>query len=289
MSIYESLPKANSQNVRLVKANAAEIARREGPSRWVLPGIVLGLIVALIILCGLTSIVCDLQTDPLRIVCPPAGTATTPAPLPTTVTPAYTPTPTDTPATTAPSTDTPTPTNTPVPLPCTTLTPRPANATAAVDLATRLSEEFRARYGPRFNPQGAVPFNTICLGTDSDQLLGMLVPAVDEYQTYKGREVEGIFYFNDSRLAVEILILLNKTNVQYSTLPFGAFMLACNHQRPDDCLAVSLDGQEYQIRPDRVEITNDLAYTSPPRVAYELGSYRKCFYVGRRKICIRVF
>jgi len=160
---------------------------------------------------------------------------------------------------------------------------------AAVQLALSLADHFYRNYGVLINASGAVPFNAICLGTDSNQLLGMIAPVSDENQRYKGREVEGVFNINDSRLVIETMILLNKGTMQYSTLPLGSYMLACNLQRLDDCLAISLQGEEFQIRPESIEIRIDLPVTSPPSVAYEEGSIRKCFNVARRKICIRVF
>jgi hypothetical protein len=159
----------------------------------------------------------------------------------------------------------------------------------AIALAQELAGQFASSFGVQINAQGAVPFNPICFATDSDQLLSMIAPAVDENQTYRGREVEGIFYTNDPRFVIETLVLLNKTAVQYSTLPLGSYMLACNHQRLDDCIAVSLQGQEFQIRPESVMITTNLQDISPPTVAYEEGSIQKCFRVRTRKICIRVF
>ena len=298
MSIYESLPKANAQNVHQVKGGTPA---REGPSRGLLAGGLMILVLAFLFLCAIASLRCRIETDPrFRLVCPPASDITPDVTTTTTSTATATQTPTSSTATATYTPDgatqntaTPTPTPTSLtnvpPISCTLLTARPAASEAAVQLALSLSEQFLRSYGVRINAFGAVPFNPICVGTDSDQLLGMIAPAVDENQIYRGREVEGIFYINDPRLVIETIVLLNKTAVEYSTLPLGSYMLACNHQRLDDCIAISLQGQEFQIRPESIHITNDLAFANPPRVAYEEGSIRKCFYVGRRRICIKVF
>jgi len=302
MSTDEFLPKVNSQNSRQVMGVTEATIRENGLSRGTVSGIGLGLLVACLLICGLGSVVCDFELSPrLRILCPaasptpPDGTTITPSPTPTdtptpttpggtTITPSDTPTPTPTTPVVPPTTAVPT-----TPMPCTALTPNPALKDAAVQLALSLADHFYRNYGVLINASGAVPFNAICLGTDSNQLLGMIAPVSDENQRYKGREVEGVFNINDSRLVIETMILLNKGTMQYSTLPLGSYMLACNLQRLDDCLAISLQGEEFQIRPESIEIRNDLPVTSPPSVAYEEGSIRKCFNVARRKICIRVF
>ena len=292
MSTDEFLPKVNSQNSRRAMGVTKATIRENGPSRGTVSGIGLGLLVAFLLICGLASVVCGFDFSPrLRIMCP-APTPTVEPPITATATPTPTPsapggttiTPfTDTPSPTPTSTDTPSPI-----ISCTLLTPNPVAKEAAVQLALSLADHFYRNYGVLINASGAVPFNAICLGTDSNQLLGMIAPVSDENQRYKGREVEGVFNINDSRLVIETMILLNKGTMQYSTLPLGSYMLACNHQRLDDCLAISLQGEEFQIRPESIEI-KDWPETRPPRVAYEEGSIRKCFYVLRRRICIKVF
>jgi hypothetical protein len=304
MSTDEVLSKGSSRNSRQVEGVAAATFREGGPSRGIVSAIGLGLLLVCLLACGLASVVCDIGFSPRpSIMCPAATT-----PVPTTVTP-----PTDTPSTpitpttpvpttVTPFTDTPSTPPTPTtpavppttsvpttPLPCTVLTPNLLLKEAAVQRAQALADQFFQNHGVQINASGAVPFNPICLGPDSNQLLGMIAPVSDANQRYKDREVEGIFYINDSRLVIETIILLNKTAMQYSTLPFGGYMLACSQQRLDDCIAVSPQGQEFQIRPESIELRNDWPDTNPPRVAYEEGSIRKCFYVWKRRVCIRVF
>jgi hypothetical protein len=301
MSTDEFLSKANSQNSRPVKRVFAATLREGGPSRGVVSAIGLGLLLVFLVICGLGSVVCDIEFSPrFRLICP--AQPITPTPITPTTPEPITPVPT-TPTTPEPITPVPTTPTTPEPTTpvvtapvtitpttlCTLLTPNPAAKTAAVNMALSLSDQFLRNYGVSINTAEAIPFNPICVGTDSDQLLGMIAPVSDANQRYKDREVEGIFYINDSRLVIETIILLNKSATQDSTLPFGGYMLACGYQRLDDCIAVSPQGAEFQIKPESIELTNDWQETNPPRVAYEQGSIRKCFYVWKRRVCIRVF
>jgi hypothetical protein len=308
MSTDQFLSNVNSQNSRQVKRVPAATIREGGPSRVIVTAIGLGLLLACLLIGGLASFVCDIGFSPRPSIMCPAATATPPYPYGTTITPStYTsltpPTPTTpVPTTVTPSTYTsltpPTPTTPAVtsttpfptsPTPCTVLTPNPVLKDAAVNLALSLSDQFLRYYGVNIKATEAVPFNPICLGPDSDQLLGMLAPVVDANQIYKNREVEGIFYINDSRLVIETIILISKSAMQYSTLPLGSYMLACNHQRPDDCIAVSLQGEEFQIRPESISIEMRSDGSEVTKVSYEQGSIGGCFYVWRRKICITMF
>jgi hypothetical protein len=121
----------------------------------------------------------------------------------------------------------------------------------------------------------------------------MIAPVVDENQFYHDRinlvrEVEGIFTVNNPHLALETIIIYHKANIQYPLLPLGSYLLACYTPRANDCLAVSLQGQEFQINPGIIIITAE-EQAPFPIVGYEEGSIRKCFRILGRKICIRVF
>lgn len=286
-----------SQNSHQVKRDTVGIIRERGPLGW----IVSGLIVIFLLLCGFAALTCRFELSPFRIVCPAPPSTETPI---ITITPTPTSTLTGTAITDTPTptgtafTDTPTPTgttitDTPTPTPtvsCTALTASPLAKEAAIQLAMSVGDHFFRNYGVRINASEAVPFNEICFGTDSSQLLGMIAPAIDGNQRYKDREVEGIFNINDSRFEINTVIVLNKGTTQDSILPLGSYMLACNHQLLNDCLAISMQGEEFHINPESVSITMIDPEVSPPTVAYEKENpIRKCFKVLRRKVCIRVF
>ena len=213
----------------------------------------------------------------------------TPTPTPTST---YTPTPTPTDTPRPASTDTPTPTPSVMPTNTSTSTPVPVND-QAVQLAGEVSPQFNTMFGIQINPSLAKGLDTARIGGPTGQLAAMIAPVTNENQRYidrknQVREVEGIFSINDSRLALETMIIINKGTIQYPLLPLGAYMLACHPDRLNDCIAVSLQGQEFEIKPESVFITI-IDLVSPPTVDYEEGSIRKCFRVLRRKICIRVF
>jgi hypothetical protein len=173
-----------------------------------------------------------------------------------------------------------------------TPTPIPVND-QAVQLAGEVAPQFNTIFGVQINPPLAKGLDAVRIGGPAGQLAGMIAPVTNENQRYidrknQVREVEGIFSLNDGRLTLETMIIINKGTINYPLLPLGAYMLACHPDRLNDCIAVSLQGQEFEIKPETVFITI-IDPASPPTVDYEEGSIRKCFRVLRRKICIRVF
>jgi hypothetical protein len=148
-------------------------------------------------------------------------------------------------------------------------------------------------FGIQINSSLAKGLDAGRIGGQPGQLAGMIAPVIDENQKYRDRsnlirEVEGIFTINDSRLTAETAVMINKADYEYPLLPVGSYLLACYTPRMNDCVAVSLQGQEFQIRPDSI-IETRIDPAPFPTVAYEEGSIRKCFRVLRRKICMRVF
>lgn len=220
----------------------------------------------------------------------PTPTSTDTPPSSPTSTDTSTPTPTPTP------TDTPTPTLTDTPNPTLTYTPTsPPDLIndQAVILAKELAPQFSQIFGVQFNPLLAKGLDAARIGGQAGQLAGMIAPVIDGNQKYSDRnyqvrEVEGLLSLNDSRLMLEAMFIINKGTIQYSQLPLGAYMVACRTDRVNDCLAISLHGEEFQIKPESVSLSI-IDQVQPPSVDYEEGSIRKCFKVFRRKICIRVF
>lgn len=163
----------------------------------------------------------------------------------------------------------------------------------AVKQAEGLAPQFSQVFGIQINPSLAKGLDAARIYGQAGQLAGMVAPVVDENQKYNDRhnllrEVEGIFTINDPRLDLETVVIITKANLQYPVLPQGSYMLACYVPRPNDCLAVSLQGQEFQINPQTITSTT-IDQVSPPTADYEEGSILKCFSILRRKICIRVF
>jgi hypothetical protein len=164
----------------------------------------------------------------------------------------------------------------------------------AVKRARDLSGQFIEIFGIYINPDGAKGLDAARIGGEPGQLAGMIAPVIDENQKYIDREnivreVEGILSLYDSRLVLETMIIINKGTIQYPLLPLGAFMIACVPQRLNDCLVISLQREEFQIKPETISQTVLTEPVPRPEVAYEEGSIRKCFKVLRRKICVRVF
>jgi hypothetical protein len=224
----------------------------------------------------------------------PAFTLTSTVTATSTSTNTTTPTPTDT----STPTSTPTSTDTPIPPSTATLTFTPTPTPdlindQAVGQAKNLAPQFSETFNVQFDPSLAKGLDAVRIGGPAGQLAGMIAPVIDGNQKYKDRdnivrEVEGLFSLNDNRLTLETMVIINKANIQYPLLPLGAYILACDTLRVNDCLAVSLQGQEFQIKPANVTLT--IIDSVPfPTVAYEEGSIHKCFRVLRRKICIRVF
>ena len=232
----------------------------------------------------LTATLTPITLTPATLTLTPLTTTLTPITLtPATLTP--------TPLTATPST----PMTITLTLTLTTLTPNPVVDNAAVMMAQTLAPQFSEQFGIQIAPSRARGLDTAWIGGEASQLAGMIAPVIDENQKYTDqgnlvREVEGIFSLNDSRLTLETVVVINKGTIQYPLLPLGAYMLACDTDRPNDCLAVSLQGEEFQINPapESVSVTA-IDEVSPPTVDYEEGSIRKCFKVRGHKICIRVF
>jgi hypothetical protein len=206
--------------------------------------------------------------------------------------------PTATPTFTPMSTSTMSPTSTSTISPTSTFTMSPTSTSTideeAVKRARDLSGQFIEIFGIYMNPDGAKGLDAARIGGEPGQLAGMIAPVIDENQKYIDREnivreVEGILSLYDSRLVLETMIIINKGTIQYPLLPLGAFMIACVPQRLNDCLAISLQREEFQIKPETISQTVLTEQVPRPEVAYEEGSIRKCFKVLRRKICVRVF
>ncbi len=168
-----------------------------------------------------------------------------------TSTPTLPPTNTSTPL--IPSTDTPTPAL------ATTLPSTPTVDQLAVMLAKELAPQFTQVFGAQFNPLLAKGLDAARIGGQAGQLAEMTAPVIDGNQKYADRnfqirEVEGILSLQDSRLDLEAMTIINKGTIQYFSLPLGAYMIACHPERLDDCLAVSLQGEEFQVSPESVSI-----------------------------------
>ena len=268
-----------------------------------------------------------------------------------------------TPTTVAPATSTPTAVSSDTPTPVLATT-TPTVEQLAVMLAQQLAPQFTQVFGVQFNPLLAKGLDAAKLqvpeGPPTGQLAEMIAPVVDANQSYTDRnqqvrEVEGILSINDSRLDFDAMTPLGKGAVQLDPIPLGAYMIACHRERPNDCLAVSLQREEFQINPESISIipipdpptvtpaptetatptktpaptgtaaptgtpcltgtpcptgtpvpfptpTVSTAFTQiavatqtvvptpvAPSVDFEVGSIRTCFWVFRRKVCIRVF
>jgi hypothetical protein len=220
-----------------------------------------------------------------------ALTATTLTPITTTPTSlTFTPTSTDRPTSTSMATP--------------PYTPTPTVDEQAVILAKELVSQFSQIFGVQFNPSLAKGLDTARIGGPAGQFAGMIAPVIDGNQryidrNYEVREVEGSFSLNDNRLMLEAMFIINKGTIQYLPVPLGAYMVACHPDRPNDCLAISLQGEEFQVRPESVSIItitpSPIGTPCPtclplfPSVGFEEGSIHTCFWVFSRQICIKVF
>jgi hypothetical protein len=160
----------------------------------------------------------------------------------------------------------------------------------AKDLAPRFEDEFNIRT----DPNQARGLNASRIGGPEGQLAGMVAPASDANQNYvdnnnTARQVMGILSLNDNRLTMESMLLVDKATIQRFNLPLGAYVITCHPVRRKDCVAVSLQGEEFQIDPETIDDTDDDPSVSAPIAFYEDGSIKKCYKVLRRKICVRVF
>ena len=164
---------------------------------------------------------------------------------------------------------------------------------AAVSQAKELSPQFSQRFNVQLSPVLAKGLDAAQVGGESGQLAGMVAPVSDEKQQYRDRgnmlrQVMGIFSLNDPHLTLESVFVVNKATFQPTLVPVGVYMLACHPDRPNDCIAVSIRRQEFQINPNLVSEI----FESPvlvPMADYEYGSIKKCFKILKRKICIKVF
>jgi hypothetical protein len=165
----------------------------------------------------------------------------------------------------------------------------------AVAQAQELAVSFQQKFDIKISPPGAQGFDAGLIGGQPGQLAGMIAPVLDEKQEYtdrrehRTRQVMGIFSIYDDRLALEISTYINKGTDLESTQSLGQYMLACDKVNSYNCIAVTLNGEEFLISTDSMKIENDLQEITSPSVVYEEGSYRKCFKVFKRRICIRVF
>jgi hypothetical protein len=150
-------------------------------------------------------------------------------------------------------------------------------------------------FGVQINPADATGLDASKVNGTKGEMAGWMAPVIDDHQTYTDhlhlkREVEGVFGIPDPSLHLDTTIIVNKTYGFYSPVPPGKYMLACYTPRAKDCIAVSLQGQEYQIRPESIDVTiSSTDFPTSPDVMYGFGSIHKCFRVVWHMICIRVF
>jgi hypothetical protein len=161
------------------------------------------------------------------------------------------------------------PPNTPTPVIATTVPSTPTVDQRAVLLARQLVPQFTQVFGAKFNPDLARGLDSDKIGGPAGQLAEMIAPVVDQSQRYTDlslevREVEGILSINDNRLDFEEMTILNKATILSSPIPLGAYMIACHPARPNDCLAISLQRQEFQVNPETVFIFTITPSSPPP-------------------------
>lgn len=156
----------------------------------------------------------------------------------------------------------------------------------AEELVNVLSEKF----GVSVLPSLAKGLDAAKIGGTREESAGTITPIKDGNQKYKEREVMGTFSINNIFLTLDMLNLINKGMVQAFPLPMGNYILACTAGPNKDCLAVSIEqATEYQIDPDIISDEETLVIANVPYALYEEGSIKKCFYVLKRKVCLRVF
>ena len=172
------------------------------------------------------------------------------------------------------------------------LTPVPVDQ-QAVQVASTVAAQVSENFGVQVNPTGAVGLDAVHVNGTAGEMAAWAAPVTDEHQTYTDRshlrrEVAGVFGIRSPNVHLETVIFFNKANIQYPALPEGRYMIACYTPRPNDCIAVSMQGEEFQIRPGSIEILT-IEPVSTPSVEYIQGSIYKCFRIVRRRICIRIF
>lgn len=165
----------------------------------------------------------------------------------------------------------------------------------AEELVNVLSEKF----GVSVLPSLAKGLDAAKIGEtrgESAKDLVTIIPVKDGDQKYKEREVKGTFSINSDSVNNDLFdldtwTLINKGAFESSLLPMGNYILACTTIVGDrNCLAVSIEqGTEFQIDPDIISDEETLVIANIPYALYEEGSIKKCFYVLKRKVCIRVF
>ncbi len=162
----------------------------------------------------------------------------------------------------------------------------------AEELVNVLSEKF----GVSVQPSLAKGLDAVTIGETPGESAGTITPVKDGDQKYKEREVKGTFSINSNSVNNDLFdldtwALINKGAFESSLLPIGNYILACTTIVGDrNCLAISIEqGTEFQIDPNIISDEDNLILANIPYARYEQGSTKKCFYVVRRRICIRIF
>jgi len=160
--------------------------------------------------------------------------------------------------------------------------------TRAMSQAPNLFAPLVDKFGIKINFDLAKGLDSAQTGDAAGQLVGTIVPISDKNQVdYKGWEIEGVFSIDNNLLTLETTVLINKGTTQNPPLPAGTYMVACNLQVPNDCLAVSQTGEEFLINTDTIDSDtglhdlHDQANISFAR--YEQGSTGLCFFKKNKK------
>lgn len=179
-------------------------------------------------------------------------------------------------------------------IPCPTvvpLPPEPIIIPKIISIAQANSKLFSEIANIEFNPLNATGLDTVYIDNQVGGIADVLVPVSNNNQPlYKNRRrVMGLDIAQDNRSALIGMSIISKSTVQYPGLPLGAYMIACDLERPNDCIAVTPNGQEFQLEPDLITRLDLPDPVRIPTVSIEQGSKHKCFSILKVKICIKVF
>jgi len=119
-------------------------------------------------------------------------------------------------------------------------------------------------------------------------LQAIAVPAATDQEFYKERQVIGYLTTINASLSPKTMSLESKALVKYGRLPVGSFLFACR-PKSKDCLAVSANGEEFQIDPQSISWSNLPAPVLVSTAAFVQGSIIVQFYIGNVLYTITLF
>ena len=156
---------------------------------------------------------------------------------------------------------------------------------SAVDQA----QKFSAQRNLRFQPGQVAGIDGAAINGDLTVLKAFALPTTKAVQTYKDRLVVGSLTVIDPNFAPLGVLVNGKASSAMTgfKLPVDNYAIAC--RAPDNCLAISLSGNEYPLLPSTVKIDRLPAPVQAPTVAFLKGSVTVCFYVSDVQYCITVF